>query len=148
MKGERDGEVQTWRKAAGQEWLWCLCKQSQSEEADDKGRRAAAKGSEGSRDEGCGGALFTGQCRTAYCGFVRQQLRVCDGLLLQTNNQMIFTPLYRQLVNFSGSVTLQYVNARTTKATVSPSLSESKAFFGKAFLKISIHPFIHNTYKQ
>lgn len=59
--------------------LWRLCKQSQSEEAEER-RMAADSGSEGSRDErksreeGCGGVVFTGHGHTAYCGFVRQQL--------------------------------------------------------------------------
>lgn len=60
--------------------LWCFCKQSQSEEAEEKGRRAADSGSEGSGDErksrkeGCGGVVFTGHGHTAQCGFVCQQL--------------------------------------------------------------------------
>lgn len=56
-------------------------------------------GSEGSRDErksreeGCGGDVFTGRRLRAHCGFVCQQLKVCE-LPLQTNNQAIFTPLW------------------------------------------------------
>lgn len=56
----------------------CLCTQSQSEEAEERGRRAADRGSEGSRnesvsrEEGCGGLVFTGHSHTEHCGFVCQ----------------------------------------------------------------------------
>lgn len=59
---------------------WCLCKQSQSEETEERGRRAGDSGSEGtrverkSRKEGCGRVVFTGHGHTVHCGFVCQQL--------------------------------------------------------------------------
>lgn len=67
--------------------------QRHGEKAEERGRRAADSGSVGSRDErksseeGCGGLVFTGHRHTGHCGFVRQQLNVCDGLQLQTKNQ-------------------------------------------------------------
>lgn len=62
MEGEEGGEMERWRKALGQEGPGvCISKGTVRRQ-----RRAADSGSEGSRDErksreeGCGGVVFTG----------------------------------------------------------------------------------------
>lgn len=75
-RGRRGVEME---ESTGKALSFCVLK-GHSEEAKERGIRAADGGSEGSRyerksrEDGCGRAVFTGHGYTAYCGFVRQQL--------------------------------------------------------------------------
>lgn len=85
------------RKAPEQEGLACLCKQSQSEEAEEKNGKGAAEvrgpemtGSPERRDvvKLCLQATVA-QCSVALCV---NRSEFANGLPQQTNNQAIFTP--------------------------------------------------------